>query len=110
MLRRALLNLLLNALDALPAGGELVITACRTRTGLEIEIADSGPGVPPPLVERLFEPFFTTKGGGTGLGLAIVERIAAAHGGRVAVANCPEGGAAFTLVLPQESSALERAA
>jgi signal transduction histidine kinase len=110
MLRRSLLNLMLNALDALPAGGELVITACLTAAGLEIEVADSGPGVPAPLAERLFEPFFTTKAGGTGLGLAIVERIAAAHGGRVTVANCPEGGAAFTLILPQISSVLERAA
>jgi signal transduction histidine kinase len=110
MLRRAVLNLLLNALDALPAGGDLVITACRTSVGLEIEIADSGPGVPAPLIDRLFEPFFTTKGGGTGLGLSIVERIAAAHGGRATVANCPEGGAAFTLILPQDSQVMERAA
>jgi signal transduction histidine kinase len=110
MLRRAMLNLLLNALDVLPHGGDLVITVCRTSVGLEIEIADSGPGVPAPLLDRLFEPFFTTKGGGTGLGLAIVERIAAAHGGRATVANCPEGGAAFTLIIPQESQVLERAA
>lgn len=103
MLKRAILNLVLNALDALPAGGELVLTACHTTAGLEIEIADSGPGVPAPLVERLFEPFFTTKGSGTGLGLAIVERIAAVHGGRAMVANCPEGGAAFTLIIPQET-------
>jgi signal transduction histidine kinase len=110
MLRRAVLNLLLNALDALPAGGELMLTACQTKAGLEIEVADSGPGVPAPIVERLFEPFFTTKGSGTGLGLAIVERIAAAHGGRATVANCPEGGAAFTLIIPQLTQAMERAA
>jgi signal transduction histidine kinase len=110
MLRRALLNLLLNALDALPSGGELVLTAFQGSAGLEIEIADSGPGVPQPLLDRLFEPFFTTKGGGTGLGLAIVERIAAAHGGQATVANCPEGGAAFTLVIPQHAQVRERAA
>src|SRR5205823_9836287 len=110
MLRRAVLNLLLNALDALPAGGELIITGYFTPGGLEIEIADSGPGVPAPLLDRLFEPFFTTKGGGTGLGLAIVERIAAAHGGRATVANCPEGGAAFTLILPQSAQVLEKTA
>jgi signal transduction histidine kinase len=110
MVRRAVLNLALNALDAMPAGGELVVTACQTRTGLEIEVADSGPGIPAPLVERLFEPFFTTKGSGTGLGLAIVERIAAAHGGRATVANCPEGGAAFTLIFPELSRISERAA
>jgi signal transduction histidine kinase len=110
MLRRSLLNLVLNAVDALPAGGELVITACLTSAGMEIEVADSGPGVATPLAERLFEPFFTTKATGTGLGLAIVERIAAAHGGQVTVRNCPEGGAAFTLIFPQMYSALERAA
>lgn len=110
MLRRAVLNLMLNALDVLTAGGEIVLTAVRTTAGLEIEVADSGPGVPVTNLDRLFEPFFTTKPGGTGLGLAIVERIAAAHGGRVAAANCPEGGAAFTLLLPQAASYLERAA
>lgn len=109
MLRRALLNLVLNALDVLPSGGELVITACRTPAGLELEVADSGPGIPSSLLERLFEPFFTTKQGGTGLGLAIVERIAAAHGGRVLASNCPEGGAAFTLILPETHTALEAA-
>jgi signal transduction histidine kinase len=110
MLRRAMLNLVLNALDAMPAGGELVLTACETKAGLEIEIADSGPGIPATIADRLFEPFFTTKGSGTGLGLAIVERIASAHGGKATVTNCPEGGAAFTLVIPQSSQAMERAA
>jgi signal transduction histidine kinase len=109
MLKRAILNLVLNALDALPAGGELVLTACRTAAGLEIEIADSGPGIPVPLLDRLFEPFFTTKGSGTGLGLAIVERIAAVHGGRALAANCPEGGAAFTLVIPQANTTIPQA-
>jgi len=105
MLRRALLNLMLNALDVLPAGGELLLTVCRTPAGLEIEVADSGPGIPAPLLPRLFEPFFTTKGGGTGLGLAIVERIAAAHGGWATALNCPEGGAAFTLIIPESPAA-----
>jgi len=115
MLKRALLNLILNALDALPTGGDLTVTACQTGAGLEIEIADSGPGVPTAILDRLFEPFFTTKGSGTGLGLAIVERIAAAHGGRAKVSNCADGGAAFTLIIPQQivsqySHATERAA
>jgi signal transduction histidine kinase len=115
MLKRALLNLILNALDALPTGGDLTVTACQTGAGLEIEIADSGPGVPTAILDRLFEPFFTTKGSGTGLGLAIVERIAAAHGGRAKVSNCADGGAAFTLIIPQQivsqyAHATERAA
>ncbi|MGI8980756.1 MAG: sensor histidine kinase [Pirellulaceae bacterium] len=105
MLRRAIVNLVLNALDVMPGGGELVMTACQTRRGLEIEVADSGPGITVGALPRLFEPFFTTKGAGTGLGLAIVERIAAAHGGIVYAANCPEGGAAFTLCLPNKITA-----
>ncbi len=110
MLRRAVLNLVLNALDAMPAGGELALTACQSKAGLEIEVADSGPGIPAEIVNRLFEPFFTTKGSGTGLGLAIVERIASVHGGQATALNCPEGGAAFTLLIPQTSQVMERAA
>ncbi len=101
MVRRAVLNLVLNALDAMPQGGELVVTACRTRFGIEIEVADSGPGIDQNTLQHLFEPFFTTKSSGTGLGLAIVERIAEAHGGHVLATNCPEGGAAFTLCIPE---------
>jgi signal transduction histidine kinase len=110
MLRRAVLNLVLNAIDAMPDGGRLDITVCPLPSGLEIEVADSGPGVADELVERLFEPFFTTKSSGTGLGLAIVDRIAAAHAGGIAVANCPDGGAAFTLRIPHHAYAMERAA
>jgi two-component system, sensor histidine kinase FlrB len=101
MLRRAIVNLVLNALDAMPRGGELVVTACRCHGALEIEVADSGPGIGEAAMRHLFEPFFTTKSAGTGLGLAIVERIAEAHQGEVLVANCPEGGAAFTLRIPE---------
>jgi signal transduction histidine kinase len=112
LLGRGLLNLVLNAVDAMPDGGDLLVTACHSSEGLEIEVADSGPGVPQEILDHLFEPFFTTKSSGTGLGLAIVERIAQAHGGRAIAANCPEGGAAFTLVLPQliQAPAREKAA
>jgi signal transduction histidine kinase len=100
MLRRAVLNLVLNAVDAMPRGGDLVITSYERHGGLELEIADSGPGLPETNLPRLFDPFFTTKATGTGLGLSIVHRIVEAHGGRVTAANCPEGGAAFTIELP----------
>jgi signal transduction histidine kinase len=101
MLRRAVLNLALNAIDAMPKGGSLVITSVETATGIELEIADSGPGLPDDVRRRAFEPFYTTKRGGTGLGLAIVGRIAEVHGGAATAMNCPEGGAAFTLHVPQ---------
>jgi signal transduction histidine kinase len=100
MLRRAILNLSLNALDAMPDGGRLFITTYSGPDGLELEIADTGPGLSEQAQRRAFEPFFTTKSNGTGLGLAIVDRIAEVHGGDVAAANCPEGGAAFTIRIP----------
>jgi signal transduction histidine kinase len=108
MLRRAILNIALNALDAMPDGGQLIITAVATPSGVELEIADTGPGLSDEAQRRAFEPFFSTKSTGTGLGLAIVYRVAEVHGGEIAAANCPEGGAAFTLRFPLE--ALEAAA
>jgi signal transduction histidine kinase len=109
MLRRALLNLILNAVDAMPHGGQLRIAARSTPLGVEMDVVDSGPGLPEASLQRLFEPFFTTKNNGTGLGLAIVERIAEAHGGQVLAANKLAGGAAFTLCLPHLSQTTEMA-
>lgn len=101
MLRRAVLNLVLNAVDAMPEGGELVVTSYSTRGGgFELEIADSGPGLSDEQIQKAFDPFYTTKSTGTGLGLSIVQRIAETHGGRVTAINCPQGGAAFTIELP----------
>lgn len=101
MIRRAVLNLVLNALDAMPHGGELVITSYDGPNAFELEVADSGPGLREEDKPRLFEPFYSTKATGTGLGLAIVYRVAEAHGGTVVASNCPEGGAAFTIRIPR---------
>jgi signal transduction histidine kinase len=100
MLRRALLNLLLNAVDAMPDGGKLTVAVAAGEKGIELRVADSGPGLSDDACRRAFEPFYTTKPGGTGLGLAIVYRIAEVHGGSVAAANSPEGGAVVTLHIP----------
>ena len=108
MIRRAVLNLVLNALDAMPDGGELVLTGVQGPHGFELEVADSGLGIPGSVRDRIFEPFFTTKSQGTGLGLAIVYQIAEVHGGNVVATNCPEGGAAVTIHIPRR--ALEVAA
>jgi signal transduction histidine kinase len=85
----------------MPDGGRLTITSHTGSHGVEIEVADTGPGLSDEARRRAFEPFFTTKPSGTGLGLAIVYRIAEVHCGDVVASNCPDGGAAFTLRFPR---------
>ncbi len=99
---RALLNLLLNAVDAAGDGGEIRVSVERNTPGTycAFVITDDGPGIDPELMNRVFHPFFTTKSSGTGLGLAIVHRIADAHGGSVRASNRDGGGATFCLSLP----------
>lgn len=104
MLRRAILNIALNALDAMPGGGRLTVAAADRTDGVVLEIGDTGPGLTADAQRRAFEPFFTTKSTGTGLGLAIVYRMAEAHGGEVTVANQTTGGACFTLRLPHRNA------
>jgi signal transduction histidine kinase len=104
-LEMALLNLVNNALDAMPAGGSLAISAVAHGDGIRLEIADTGPGISPEIVERLFEPWATTKptGQGTGLGLAIVRDVVRSHGGSIAAYNQSKG-AVFVIDLPAASS------
>jgi two-component system NtrC family sensor kinase len=108
-LRQMLVNLLVNAVDALPPFGTIRVSAVLT-TGdggraIEIAVADDGPGIAPDHVKRIFEPFFTTKSPdrGTGLGLAIVQRVARAHRGSVAVESAQNGsGTTMRIRLPLE--------
>jgi signal transduction histidine kinase len=104
MIRRAILNLVLNAMDAMPDGGRLLIAATENESQVELEVADSGQGLSEDAGRRAFEPFFSTKPGGTGLGLSIVYRTAEVHGGSVASTNRPEGGASFSIYLPRATS------
>ena len=103
MMRRALVNLVLNAIDVMPHGGDVILTSYDGPSGFELEIADSGPGLSQQQLDHIFDPFYTTKSNGTGLGLSIVHRIIEAHGGRMTAVNCPEGGAAFTIELPRRA-------
>jgi two-component system sensor histidine kinase AtoS len=101
--KRALTNLLTNAIEAVPEGGRVWISAEPTDGEggrVRIQVADNGPGVPESHREKLFRPFFTTRGTGTGLGLANVKKIADLHGGSVTVGSRLEGGAVFVLELP----------
>jgi signal transduction histidine kinase len=118
-IQQVCLNLLMNAIHAMPSGGTLRITAekvTRRKEGLDLaspapyamlEIADSGPGIPPENRRKIFEPFFTTKdeGQGTGLGLAVSHGIVKDHDGWIEVDTPPEGGAIFRVFLPCAASA-----
>jgi signal transduction histidine kinase len=101
-----IVNLLLNAADATPAGGVVTLTirASAGNDAAEIEVCDTGPGVPPGLRERVFEPFFTTKeaGRGTGLGLTVCRSIIDRHRGTIMLDMAPGGGCRFVVRLPLE--------
>lgn len=98
--KRALLNLARNAIQASPAGGEVELRVHEAGGAAVLEVVDHGPGIPAGSEARVFEPFFTTREKGTGLGLAFVQQIALAHGGAVRHEPTPGGGATFALELP----------
>jgi two-component system sensor histidine kinase HydH len=101
-LTQALVNLVINAIQAVERNGEVEVIARTDEPGeiLSIEVRDTGPGIPAEKQSAIFEPFFTTKAQGSGLGLWIVQQIITAHGGLVEVSNTANGGAAFTVHLP----------
>lgn len=103
----ALANLVRNAVEAMPEGGSLTLTAnadagetADAPPSVRLTVDDTGPGIPDEIVERIFNPFFTTRPAGTGLGLAIVHRIIDAHGGEIHIGRNAAGGASITLRFP----------
>ena len=117
LLRQILLNLILNAVDAMPDGGTLEVVAaphipeaqapstepCGAALGARhmiVTVTDTGVGIAPDVLPRIFDPFFTTKGKGTGLGLAVVHNAVTAYGGSIRVSSRPGSGTHFTLILP----------
>ncbi|MCY1081512.1 sensor histidine kinase [Archangium lansingense] len=100
LLQLALENLLRNAVQASPPGGQVRVAVESVPEGLCLTVEDEGPGVSSGDAQRIFEPFFTTRTTGTGLGLAVVRRVVVAHGGTVSVGQRPGGGARFELRLP----------
>ena len=105
LLRRAVLNLVKNGIEATPQGGWVLVATRLDGDRAEVSVEDTGRGIDARNAPHLFEPFFTTKPRGTGLGLAIARQIAEEHGGTLRWENAPGGGARFTLRLPLKGAA-----
>ncbi len=101
-LQQICMNLLLNAVDAMPNGGTVTVQTSREEASLflRIGIKDTGTGIDDSMIDKIFRPFFTTKPKGTGLGLSITKRLVEQHGGVIRAENSPKGGASFTVDLP----------
>ena len=101
-IKQVILNLLMNAIQAMPDGGQLELGGQITEDSrwVKLFIQDSGIGIPPEDMNKLFDPFFSTKEGGIGLGLSIAHRIIDQHGGKIEVESTPGKGTLFTLSLP----------
>jgi two-component system, NtrC family, sensor histidine kinase HydH len=104
LFRQSLLNLLVNAQQAMPSGGEIAVRTYEDGPHVKIEVRDNGAGIPSEHLERIFTLYFSTKPGGTGLGLPMVKKIIEEHGGAVEVRSEPGKGAAFTLCLKKPAS------
>ena len=100
LLHRAVQNLVLNALDAMPSGGTLTLRTRSSVGGVQLEVCDTGKGLTKEECERLFTPYYTTKQHGTGLGLAIAQSVVSDHGGKISVDSEPERGTTFRIELP----------
>jgi two-component system nitrogen regulation sensor histidine kinase NtrY len=106
LLHRAFQNLVLNALDAMPAGGTLTMRTSEHDGSVRIEVADTGKGLTPEECSRLFTPYYTTKVQGTGLGLAIIQSVVSDHHGTISVSSDEGRGTTFRIELPQRQSVL----
>lgn len=104
-LKQVFMNLLLNAVDAMPEGGTLVLKTSfnETARAVAVAVSDSGKGIEPSVRDKIFQPFFTTKAKGTGLGLAISKRLIEEHGGTISIESSKGAGATFRISLPSDS-------
>jgi len=93
------MNLILNAVEAMPAGGELGVETLRDGRWVILRVSDTGSGMSEETRAQVFKPFFTRRPGGSGLGLAIAQKIVTEHGGTITAANRPEGGAVIEIRL-----------
>ncbi|MDA8168164.1 MAG: ATP-binding protein [Nitrospiraceae bacterium] len=101
LLKQVIMNIAINAVQAMPGGGEIAVEMRRTEDAATVDIRDSGEGIDPSNLEKIFDPFFSTKEKGTGLGLAITSKIMQAHGGYIKVSSEKGKGSTFSLHFPK---------
>lgn len=106
-IRQVLLNLVINAIQAMSKPGRITLRAAQESDYVRIEVEDEGAGIPSDDLERIFDPFFTTRSSGTGLGLSIAYQIVNQHGGHIAARKNPERGMTFTVTLPVATNTAE---
>lgn len=102
-LTQAVMNMVINAMQAVEKNGRIEVAAAASSTGISITVRDNGPGIPAERMDAIFDPYFTTKPEGSGLGLWIAQKIVVAHGGVLTAQNGPVAGAVFTMSLPLRS-------
>jgi signal transduction histidine kinase len=105
-IKQVFLNLILNAVEAMPGGGQLHVRTQQHNGTVSVTFSDTGVGLSPEVEGQLFEPFFTTKTRGSGLGLAISHEIVVKHGGRLEASGGPDRGATFTVNIPVDRADL----
>jgi two-component system, NtrC family, nitrogen regulation sensor histidine kinase NtrY len=109
LLHRAISNLVLNAIDAMPQGGTMTLWTRHDSGKVMIEVADTGAGLTAEECEKIFTPYYTSKEHGTGLGLAIVQSVVSDHGGRIRVQSAPGRGTTFVVELPRNPESAQKA-
>jgi signal transduction histidine kinase len=100
LIKQTILNLLINALHAMPGGGELILSAGTAGNSAVVDVIDTGSGIPPDAIDKIFQAYYSTKKSGTGLGLAMSQRIVREHGGQLTVSSEMGKGSDFRLTLP----------
>jgi signal transduction histidine kinase len=105
LIKQAVLNLMLNAVQAMPSGGELILAASIEKQNVNIDVIDTGGGIPAEAVQKIFQAYYSTKKGGSGLGLAMTKRIIEEHGGKISVMSEQGKGSIFRISLPREAPA-----
>jgi len=103
-LSQVFLNIILNAIDAAPPRGEIIVETMKHAAGYRVLVKDTGSGIPDKLKDKIFDPFYSTKEGGTGLGLSISKKIIESYGGTLNLSDSEGGGACFAIFLPEQNS------